>query len=478
MAIHPLEPTAAAVARLNRIELGCSVAEAAARLARWEAGRGSLITPVRMLLTKSDSANGRPGFYSDRVKKARKQIADKLGMDDDQADRISFTMTGDSVWYLGSAPNLEASQMEAAAEAEPAKFLQLMLQKSLLDSATFDDDIFVHGGFGPGVYLGHKITGDEKYIHLNQAIFDISQKFRSISCDVGAHRFVRKTESESGAATRLAHAGEGFLVPITRISPRDYIRLDARSYRQPGVTLVVDAIRTSRIYYINLVTEFATTMLAQADVPFKYGCFTATHFIDDGYIPLSSVNSLVRPVVIVNATSQPINYGELAEAISSPDYLTPYHVAATEKVRFSVPRATAVAGLPETVDPEQSYLFLNGRPAEEGGSVRYAKNGAVEEMVPMKPFEAYAALAKGEGVADPYTQFKFTNLIAQRTYHVATQGLNCYPVDLETLPRGRCMESTQRQLQEAIKRCFEGAQSLNYSRTLLINPSRLDPRLD
>lgn len=98
-----------------------------------------------------------------------------------------------------------------AVEGSPAKFIELMLQKELIESAAYDaEDTFVGGGFGPGVYLGSLSQASKRYLNLAEAHFDINAKHGTLICDVRSKVFARrKSADDDSASTRAADAGEG-----------------------------------------------------------------------------------------------------------------------------------------------------------------------------------------------------------------------------------------------------------------------------
>ncbi len=86
----------------------------------------------------------------------------------------------------------------------------------------------------------------------------------------------------------------------------EYVELDARQYPIHGISLHTTKFRHSRLYYLNLLTEFALRLFAKAGVPAAVETFTASHCVDHAYIPLASVPRLQGPLVVVNGTDQPL----------------------------------------------------------------------------------------------------------------------------------------------------------------------------
>ncbi|GEM_PF-1509038 len=457
MPIRTLDSASVAHARLNALRFTVPVAEAARALASWQAGQGSLLVPIAIPLPKpTENSPKGVSFFRHRAKLVRAQVAKELGLVGDAALKLSFTMSNKDAWYLGPRPKLDAQSMLDAVAGSPGKFIELMLLKELIESSALDaQDTFVGGGFGPGVYLGSASQASNKHMQLAEAEYTVNTKHGLLLCDVTAKRFSRKVTAapESAAATRLANAGEGFLVGVTRIVPDEFYEQDGRKSPMKGLSLDTDKVRRTRFYYLNLLTEFAMRLFTKAGVPFARETFAATHCVDEAYIPLEPLASLQQALVIVNTTQEPLDHDALAPLVRFPEYLPGYHVAGGKKTHFPAPDVRPSAGIPEQLDASVNYLFLNGEGDEDLGSVRLAKGGS-GEFQPAKAAAAYAALAKGEGKADPYTEAKYRHLLAQNTFCVSTQGLDYSPKALAALSPGKADESDGRQLQEALKRCL------------------------
>lgn len=457
MPIRRLDPNEVAHARLGALRFTVPVAEAARTLANWQAGRGSLLVPIAIPLPKpTDSSPKGVSFFRHRAKLVRTQIAKELGLGGDAALKLSFTMSSKDAWYLGPRPRLDAQSMLDAVAGSPAKFIELMLLKELIEASALDaQDTFVGGGFGPGVYLGSASQVSKKHLQLAEADYTVNTKHGLLLCDVTAKRFSRKVAAvpETAAATRLASVGEGFLVGVTRIVPDEFYEQDGRKSPMEGLSLDTDKIRRTRFYYLNLLTEFAIRLFTRAGVPFTRETFAATHCVDDAYIPLEPLANLQQPLVVVNTTQEPLDHDALAPLVRFPEYLPGYHVAGGKKAHFPAPDVRLASAVPEQLEPAVNYLFLNGEGDEDLGSVRLAKD-ASDDFQPAKTAAAYAALAKGEGRADPYTQAKYRHLLAQSTFVTATQGLDYSPKALAALRPGKADDGDGRQLQEALKRCL------------------------
>lgn len=412
-------------------------------------------TPV----SDGEAEGGGTTYFKDRAKQVRMLIAAALGLDSRAASKLTFTMSSKDAWYLGPRPNLDHAAMLAAVSAAPAKFIELMLHRELIEAAAFDPEhIFVTGGFGPNVYLGSASQVVKKRLQLAQASFSIKPKHDLLLCDVTSKVFARKTKTGSAsppAATLALDAGHGFMLGVTRLVPDDFFEVDARRYPMVGVSLDTVKLRQSRLYYLNVVTEFALGLFEKAGVPVARDTFIATHCVEDGYIPLEPLANLQRPLAIVNASGEPMDDEALKPLARFPDFFPDgYHAAGNKKVHFEAPIVHTTNQWQGDPDERLNYLFLNGEGDEEYGSVRVSKAGkAAPDWSHTTVSSAYAALSLGDTMADPYTQCKFRHLMECDTVKVCMQGMDVSPAAMASMLPGKG-NAEDRQLQEALKRCL------------------------
>lgn len=459
MSLRALHPATVAVARLNALRFTQPLKEVAETLARWQAKQSGLLVPICIPLPRPTPGQGSlrgAAFFREQALQVREKIAASLGLPPEKAARLAFSITGKDAWYLGPRPNLDLASTLAAVASRPEKFIELMLLKGLIETAAIDkEDTFIGAGFGPGVYLGSLAQASKNYLHLAEAVFTVNTKHHFLLCDVRAKTFAKKRKgAEDSAVTRIADAGEGYMMGVTRIVPEHFFQLDARHHPMVGISLDAVKMRRTRLYYLNLLTEFARRLLSQAGVSFTREAFIASHCVDDAYLPLNSLIPLQRPLMVVNTTTESLDADALAPIVRFPEYLRAYHVAGGKKIHFPAPQVRTGAVDIAKLDPALNYLFLNGQGDEEFGSVRWAPKSPSPEFRPSPTEDAYAALAKGNAFADPYTESKYRHLLANKTVRIAMQGLNFGPAALAALHPSKADDSDSRQLQEALKRCM------------------------
>lgn len=456
MTIRILDDTAA-IARLAAIRFKCSVQEAAARLAEWEGTQNTLLVPLSIELppVSRDGANNRQ--YAERVREVRVRIASELGLGAKAAERLTFAIQGKQAWYLGPRPNLDLAKTAHAVQQAPEKYIQLMLQRELIEDAAFSaEDVFVSSGFGPGVYLGSLGQVAKSRLHLAEVKFTVRAKFDQLLCDVVAQTFAKKraAAADTSSAARPIDAGEGFMVGITRLVPKDYVKLDGRERPLVGVSLDKRKIRESRLYYLNVLHEFALKLFLKAGVPVEVETFQATHCVDDAFIPLDPLAYLKRPLHVINASGEDLTAEAVRPLQHFQDYFPEgYHVAGNKKAHFQPIAVTTERAIPAELSPEINYLFLNGAGNDDYGSVRLGRKGE-SPAKGVRASEAYVALERGDSVADPYTEAKFRWLLERDTVSVVTQGLDCAPTQLAALRPDRDDDQDTTALREALKRCL------------------------
>ncbi|MDX7998960.1 hypothetical protein FE394_07060 [Xenorhabdus sp. Reich] len=366
-------------------------------------------------------------------------------------------MIKNKAWYLRPRPNLSKESMIAAAQAHPGKFIELMLKKELIEAAAFDaEQTFVAGGFGPGVYLGSMHQADKKIQKLVEVEFNIN-KYSILICNVKSQVFVKRNKADAGessSATLPIDVGEGYMIGATRLVPREFHKLDARQYPMLGISLNINKIRQTRFYYLNVLLEFTQALFNKAGISFERSTFVATHCVDDGYIPLEPLAQLSKPLVVVNASSEPMDKDTLKPLIHA-FFPHEYHVVRNKKIQFEQPVVSMATAIPDKLNTETNYLFLNGKAENsEQGTVRIAKKETPSEFQLVKANEAYEDLLQEDSIVDPYTEFKFNYLINRDSILAITQGLNLSPSDLVALPLGKTQKAEQKKNQEAIKRCL------------------------
>lgn len=461
MTIHRFDESAA-VARLNSIQFCCPIEEVATRLAHWaEQERDALLAPHTVNLAeiarKLTGGKSSAIAYRERAKLVRAHIAEMLELDTGSAHKLTFQIAGRDAWYLGPRQNRSTSDILTAVRAAPEKYIELMLQRELLEEAAFDaEHVFVKGGFGPAAYLGSLSAANRRTLHLAEASFQINKKFGFLLCNVVSKVFLRKTGggiSTASSATLPFDAGEGFLMAATRLSPGDFTELDAREHPMVGISLDVMKVRRSRLYYLNLVTEFAARLFEKAGVPVEHRKFIASHYVEDAYIPLQPLANLCRPLILVNATAQELTAEALKPLERLEEFLPAYHTTGNRKAHFSASTVETAAQPPNALRPGRNYLFLNDARDPQLGSVRLASLDAHSDWKPSTPVEAYNALEEGRALADPYTTAKFHGLLNCDTVSTVSQGLDYGPQALASL-RPDDTSPPQRQLKEALKRCL------------------------
>lgn len=433
-------------ARVSCLRLLVPVREAAISLAKAQEQSESLLVPYKVELDPIELAQG-PRDYVEQAHWLKGVLAARLGLEAEEARRLSFLRFGRAAWCLGPRRGRETQAPLAGVEAAPDRFVQLMLLKAILErGARREGDLFVTGAFGAGAYLGSLGTAGGRRLQLVEVDYRVNLKHGHVLCDVHNKVFVKKAGAlESDAASSIVDAGEGMLMTVTRLAASGYRALDAREHPLVGVSLHKERFRHSRLYYLNLVTEFAHEFLSSCGIPCQYETFEATHCVEDGFVPLEPLASLQRPLVV--ASSRPVSEAALRPLQNLPVYFPAgFHVAGNRKAQFRQLVVAQATSQVREVAADLNYLFLNtvGEQAETSITVDGEEANAAD---------AYDAVASGKAEVDPYTRLKFLHVLDCPTVKGVMQGLNFGPDALEAI-QPASTRPDDRKLQEALKRCL------------------------
>ena len=510
----------AARARLNQIGHPGGVLELAASLVRWQHARaredaGALLVPIAIPLPQGTgnasaadtvlvSSVGMSGIgtahFRNRARVIRQLIAARFGVTDEiLVDQITFTQTSSHAWFLGPRPELTLDSAVGAASStkEIAQhYVRLVLLKELVARAALDaDDVFIRPGFGPLVYLGTRAqTG--AVLRMFEVDFQVDERAgkSTVTCLVRAKAFGPRGRAggngEAGGAgdppvqSRFISIGEGMLQQVSRINPRHFVEIDARRHPAVGIALQADKMRHSRLYFLNIATEFAMSVLCEADVASHYETFRATHVVEGGYIPLDDLADLARPLEIVAPFrgDADLQREVLLRFQEWSAYLGP-HTVGKRKTTFETPQVQAfdadevraADATDSLLAPALDRLFISdpratADDAEAGleSTVRVWRRdgfGVATDAVEVSRHTAYELLAQEKASADVYTRTKFAQVVNCARVERVIQGLDASLQSIATLrtvavskadtstgARERVAGETS--LRESLKRCL------------------------
>lgn len=496
------------------------IIDTARRLANWQHVQGddALLALHSMPLPARPAGAGK-AWYRQLPSEVRLKIADHLQVTGDAVNDLTFAVTGTHAWFLGPPSRggtASAVRTATGTEEAAALYIRLVLLKELIaHGAIGAEDVFVEAGFGPNVYFDIKAAGKRDFLRLAEVLYEIRPGRSSVMCHVVNKVFARRREQSvdgedhaAGSVHRFVEAG-ATLQSIARLKSRQYAELDARDWPMVGMAFKAKAMRRTRLYFLNLATEFAASIFKKAAIEAHYDLFQATHVIEDGYVSLNELSSLARPLSLVHMGAagaqlgSPEATGAFRETVEAAEarlrdwttYIGPHSVG-IRKVSFApfeldsrvvATDLTVSAAQALNLSSSRNYLFINGRASEEGdldgdgadlaedeqeaseesgGSVRVlqrksASAGAVAVWSQATPEAAYEMIAAQGVPADAYTAIKFSHVMNRPTVEHTFQGLDARLqeiADLGRLPvsaedRRSKTYKTQRALREAIKRC-------------------------
>jgi hypothetical protein len=447
----------AAQAATNALRFVDLLEEVAVRLFRWQHDLHGALVPAsfpvpNLPAADTDSCASDASHYQRQALAIRHLISAthshaKRGT---KAERPSYLLAGGHVWYLAQRSAATQSGSEAVVRDNAATYIRLVLQKELYEqSAIAVTDTDPVGGFGPGVYLLHKVGNQGRKLQLAELRFDVTAKYGLLICNVRACSFYKRDGGRQKSIGTV-DTGQGYMVNVMDVGDRGVKRLDAREHPIPGINLRKTAFRHTRLYYLNILTEFALSVFQRAGIRVERDVFIATHCVQDGYLPLAPIAHLTRPLVVVNATSEPLRRNALLPLRDVQAYFGRcYHVAGHGSVEFMQPEVQVAPGVPDSPANDVDYLYLNGAEIN-GASAWVQRAGAVEREAVSRAY-AYSCLDEKTCTADVYTRAKYKHLMDREAFDVCMQGLNASPEELAALGP---YDGPRLALHEKLKRCL------------------------
>lgn len=490
--------------------------ETARRLAAWQHDQGDdAVLALHSLPLPARPTGAGKGWYRQLPGEVRLMIAGHLQVTGDAVNDLTFAMTSTHAWFLGPpSRGGTASALRTATSTEDAAalYIRLVLLKELIAHGAIDaEDVFVAAGLGPNVYFDTKAAGSRDFLRLAEVVYEVRPGRTSLMCQIVNKVFARRREISldvgvyEGSSHRFVEAGST-LQSLVRLKSRQFVELDAREWPMLGMAFKSKSMRRTRLYFLNLATEFALSVFKKAGIEAHYDVFRATHVVEGGYVPLDELAHLARPVSLVypSAGGSQSDASEVPHAALQAETRlrewTAYiglHSVGVRKVSFEpfdldtcavAPELTAAAALSLDLSPSRNYLFLNGGEQKEvevdqddgedsevdeseaanesGGTVRVLQrkvgpSGEVATWSETTPETAYEYIATQDVLADAYTAIKFTHVMNKPTVAHTFQGLDARLEDIAGLgklpipadDRRSKTHKAQRALREALKRC-------------------------
>ena len=393
-----------AVAKLNQLSFSRPLAEVATQLAAWQISKGSRQVPLGVSLSELKSAT-----HKSLVAKARAYFANKHPQ---ASARPQILRSGDKAWCLGDARNQSNELTLSLAKAHPDIYIRLVLMSELLSTNAVmapSGESAVFSSLGPSVYFNQGTDEAHKIIKAFRADFLLSDLHNTLTCDISRKVFyLKKQPGATGNAKKssMVNAGAFNVVTLEQLNPDLYGEADAREYSVKGLALDKN-VRNSRIYYLNVLVEQVSAILAKAGVPFHASSFVATHQVANGFVNADEVAYLQRPLSVIWNTATPLPE-KLPEQMV---FAKPFGYSGNKKSKFescdlsfeSVPASIS------SMREDRNYLFLNDRLKEGSGSI--SVEDAEDVPVATDAYAAYKTLEDGQGKADLYTTVKYRLLM-------------------------------------------------------------------
>lgn len=412
MTIHAVDQVMA-VARLSQISFKDSLEDVAIKLAKWQISKGSLQVPLAVNLSELKSKN-----YKTLVAQAREHFANKHPM---SSAKPQIMLDRGKAWCLGDVRNQTPEQTLNLAKSHPEIYIRLVLMSEMLANNAImapAGEISAFSSLGPSVYMTQGTDATNKTIKAFRAEFVFNKALQSLTCDITRKVFFllkhKQKAGQSSKKSSLVDAGDQNTVTFEQLDPEMYGEADARGYPVKGIALN-DQVRSSRIYYLNVLLEQVCSILTAAGVDFSQSTFQATHQVTEGFINADEVAYLARPLRVIWNTGTPMP----ANLPSEATFDHAFGFAGASKTKFQPVAVTfePADGGYKQLRPDGNYLFLNDRSEDESGSITL--ENAEGEITPTDAYRAYRALEEGTGKADLYTTVKYKLLMdAEKPSHV------------------------------------------------------------
>ncbi|MBI6882323.1 hypothetical protein [Pseudomonas putida] len=412
MTIHAVDQVMA-VARLSQISFKDSLDDVAIKLANWQISKGSLQVPLAVNLSELKSKN-----YKTLVAQAREHFANKHPM---SSAKPQIMLDRGKAWCLGDVRNQTPEQTLNLAKSHPEIYIRLVLMSEILATNAImapAGEVSAFSSLGPSVYMTQGKDATSKTIKTFRAEFMLNKALRSLTCDITRKVFFllkhKQKEGQKAKKSSIVDAGDQNAVTFEQLDPEMYGEADARGYPVKGIALN-DQVRSSRIYYLNVLLEQVCSILKAAGVKFRQSTFQATHQVTEGFINADEVAHLARPLRVIWNTEAPMP----ANLPSEATFDHAFGFAGAKKAKFQPGSVSfePVGGGYKQLRADGNYLFLNDRAEDESGSITL--ENAEGEITPADAYTAYRALEEGTGKADLYTTVKYKLLMdAEKPHHV------------------------------------------------------------
>jgi bifunctional DNA-binding transcriptional regulator/antitoxin component of YhaV-PrlF toxin-antitoxin module len=425
MAILPM-PDGASSARLNALRFSEPIELVAEKMARHCFSKGSILVPDKVTI-KPMTQGGKKESFAAAVIRTKQEISEKFDLPG--AGFSVIVKSGDACFLrrLKDDTHETIETVVAAARSNPDVFVRLALQLHLIGMAAHGlDDIVFDARFGTDVYFdAQNAARSRKFLNLAQVQFLYIKKHNIIVTLVRAKCFIRRDNLPDSRPHQMRHAAtdDNGTVPLHRVDSRGYVEVDARKMKLDGINLTITKFRHSRLYFLNLLTEFIAAACQSAGVQFEQEIFRASHRVADGYLSLRAIARLKHPLCLVNGLDQPLP--EHIKLYIVRVWEEKYGLYGTKKAGFDPVRTIFVekadVDWSKALDPNLNYLFISQCASDENSCVLDDGAGGLE----MTPYNAYAMLSAGaSSTFDIHTMAKYRHLIGANTLTASLQGVN------------------------------------------------------
>ena len=340
------------------------------------------------------------------INNLKRQLADGIGQGV-RAESIPFFQDQkDKQRYYFLRP-CNANGMKTTSQDVDAKsILRLGVIAALLGEAEFGarkPNAFM---IGPYIYVGARTCTTKKDVSIVEAYrLDLNiSAYNQLQIVLVAQSF--KSEVNTIISGDIAPTGEDDQgLTLSLIETERLKKLDGRKSKLPEITFNDKEIRRSKLYLMNRLTEFFSSVLTRAEIAHTRVTFEPTHVTAEPHLRLDAISTVSRELTIINNTGIQLSVCDQSDIIQA---LTSDRVQFDAFKFYNDGQPARTSAWIEELSQADAWLVLNKACNDENDtSIR------VEADSLKRPWDAYHALANdmvAKEDVDPYTWAKFSKL--------------------------------------------------------------------
>ncbi|OUF43960.1 hypothetical protein [Pluralibacter gergoviae] len=306
---------------------------------------------------------------------------------------------------------------------------------------------------GPYIHVGARAFTTKKGVSIVEAFrLDLAFSYNQFQIVLSAQAFKNEDNSIISGDVALPEKEELGLT-LSLIQTERLQKLDGRKNKLPDITFNDKDIRQSRLYLLNRLTEFFSSIFTKVGIAHSRVIFEPTYVTSEPHIRLDAINRVRRDLIIINNTGIPLSVSDQSDIIAA---LSEDNVQFDAYNFYHDGRAVSNDAWLDELRPQDALLVINKASNDDNdSSIR------VEDESLRRPWDAYHALANNMASredVDPYTWLKYSRLYkrgggASAIDIPVMQGINITTTDVIDVA---CKKEAFRRcaVELAIKNCY------------------------